>query len=113
MYPSVAQFQHGGRFVKSLYLPRILLRALQDNSARFPILARIARDHLPVQGSSVASERVFSSAGLDDDKRRGKTAANTFGCLQFVKAHCKERRHREVLAEKIANDAQKAAWTSG
>ena len=89
------------------------LNTSQDNAARFPTLARIALDHLPVQGSSVASERAFSSAGLDDDKSRGKISATTFGRLQFVKAHSKEKRCRETLVEEAADDAQRVTWTKG
>ena len=35
-------------------------------------------DHLPVRAPSVPSERAFSSAGLDDDKRHSKISAETF-----------------------------------
>ena len=64
------------------------------------------------QSTSVASERAFSSAGLDDDKRRGQIAANTFGILQFVKGHRKEKRRRELVAEKAANITQRMTWTN-
>ena len=66
-------------------------------------------DH-PIQGSSVASERAFFSAGLDDDKRCGEISANNVGCLQFVKAHCRGERHREIVAKKLESDVQRAAW---
>jgi hypothetical protein len=38
------------------------------NSSRFPVLARLARDVLPILVSTVASESVFSTSGriLDD-----------------------------------------------
>ena len=62
--------------------------------------------------TSVASERAFSSAGLDNDKRRGKISANTFGSLQFVKAHCKEKRRWELMAEKVMDDTQRVIWTN-
>ena len=91
-------------------LPWILTEQFVEQCHQVPTLAKIALDHLPVQGSSVASERAFSSAGLDDDKRRGGISANNFGCLQFVKAHCRGERHREIVAEKLESDVQRAAW---
>jgi len=78
---------------------------------RYPVLAQIAHDYLPVQGSSVPSERVFSSAGLDNDKRRGKTLPEMFGTLQFVKKHYKDTRRREVGSVKAAEEITRTAWT--
>lgn len=81
------------------------------NAARYPVLAQIARDYLPVQGSSVASERAFSSAGLDDEKRRGRILADTFGTLQFVKTHYKDLRRRDCALQKATEESTRAAWT--
>ena len=45
----------------------------------------MARDYLAIQGSSVASERAFSSAGLTDDIRRNHTETEAFGKMQVLK----------------------------
>jgi hAT family C-terminal dimerisation region len=44
----------------------------------------MARDYLAIQGSSVASERAFSSAAISDDLQRNKTETKAFGNL-----HCR------------------------
>jgi hypothetical protein len=44
---------------------------------------------LAIQGSSVASERAFSSAGMTDDLRCNWLEAEAFGKLQILKyAYC-------------------------
>ena len=45
----------------------------------------MARDYLAIQGSSVASERAFSSAAISDDLRCNKTESKAFGNLQVLK----------------------------
>ena len=45
----------------------------------------MARDYLAIQGSSVASERAFSSAAISDDLRHNKTETKAFGNLQVLK----------------------------
>ena len=40
---------------------------------------------MAIQGSSVASERAFSSAGMTDDLRRNRLEAEAFGKLQILK----------------------------
>lgn len=52
---------------------------------QYPTLSRIARDYLAVQGSSVASERAFSSTGITDDLRRNRLETEAFGKLQILK----------------------------
>jgi hypothetical protein len=83
----------------------------QANAARYPILAQIACDYLPVQGSSVASERAFSSAGLDDDKHRRRISADVFGTLPFVKTYYKGLRRQDSTSLKTTEEAIRAAWT--
>lgn len=51
----------------------------------YPILARIARDYLAIQGSAVASERVFSGAGLTVTNRRNRLSARMISALQRLK----------------------------
>jgi hypothetical protein len=50
------------------------------------MLARIVRDYLAVQGSSVPSERAFSSGGLTGTRLRGRLAPRTFKVLQILKS---------------------------
>lgn len=61
------------------------------------MLAMMARDYLAVQGSSVPSECIFSSAARIDDDRRNSLLPKTFSAVQMLKSHCKAiRRHREL-----------------
>lgn len=46
----------------------------------------MALDYLPIQGSAVPSERVFSSSGLTGTDRRNRLARATFEALQILKA---------------------------
>jgi len=101
----------GGRSVYARVRELLNLNLGQANAARYPILAQIARDYLPVQGSSVPSERAFSSAGLDDDKRHGGVSAETFGILQFVKTYYKDLRRQEVATKRAKEEATRATWT--
>ena len=80
--------------------------------ARYRTLARIACDYLPVQGSSMPSERAFSSAGLDDDKRRRKISPDTFGTLQFIKTYYNDLRRQETASKKAAEEATRSTWTN-
>src|SRR6202040_1605270 len=52
----------------SVKLTNVLI--LQDNATHYPVLSRIALDYLPIQGSSVPCECIFSDVGLTDTKRR-------------------------------------------
>ena len=57
------------------------------------------------------SERAFSSAGLDDDKRRGRLSPETFGALQFVKTYYKDVRRQEVGSKKAEEEVARTTWT--
>jgi hypothetical protein len=46
----------------------------------------MARDYLPIQGSSTPSERAFSNASLTDSKHRNRLAPDTFEALQILKS---------------------------
>ncbi|KZT31683.1 hATC-domain-containing protein, partial [Sistotremastrum suecicum HHB10207 ss-3] len=80
-----------------------------DNSQRYPILARIALDVLPVQASSVACERLFSSAKLTATDLRSRLGTDEFEQLQLLKFAWKremfdmakenERYEEEVLVD--------------
>jgi len=53
---------------------------------QYPTLARIARDYLAIQGSSVPSERAFSSGGLTGTRLRGRLSPDIFEALQVLKS---------------------------
>ncbi|KAG2051505.1 hypothetical protein BDR06DRAFT_854678, partial [Suillus hirtellus] len=56
------------------------------HSLQYPTLACIARDYLPIQGSSVPSEQAFLSGGITSTVRCNGLAALTFSSLQLLKA---------------------------
>jgi hypothetical protein len=70
----------------------------------------MARDYLAIQGSSVASEQRFSSAGLTDDLRRSRLTPKHFSEIQVLKDHL-HARHRSRLAAAAAKDlAARQKW---
>lgn len=76
-------------------------------------MARVARDYLAIQGSSVASERKFSSAKMTDDYLRNRLSTWHFGQLQVLKDRFLDDRTKVSVAEKAAvtlHEAQKAQW---
>ncbi|KAG8699533.1 hypothetical protein FRC08_005261 [Ceratobasidium sp. 394] len=58
----------------------------------FPLIHRLAVDILPVQASSVSSERVFSSSKLTCTRERSRMAVGTVESLQVLKHSLKRRR---------------------
>ncbi|KAF8644227.1 hypothetical protein AX14_009480, partial [Amanita brunnescens Koide BX004] len=56
------------------------------HQSSYPTLAKIARDYLAIQGSSVPAEHAFSSAGLTDTVQHNRLSPETFGALQLVKS---------------------------
>ena len=56
------------------------------NSSRFPVWASLAKDYLSIMGSSVSSERAFSSAGITISKRRNRLKGDVVEALQFIKS---------------------------
>jgi hypothetical protein len=58
---------------------------LQHNRTAFPTLYRMALDVLPIQGSAVPCERVFSSAKLTVTPQRNKIGADMMEFLQMLK----------------------------
>ncbi|EIN03294.1 hATC-domain-containing protein, partial [Punctularia strigosozonata HHB-11173 SS5] len=62
-----------------------LLRYWQINKHSFPLLYRVALDILPAQASSVACERLFSSAKETDTLRRNRLSPAVMEALQFLK----------------------------
>ena len=58
----------------------------------------MARDYLPIQGSSTPSERAFSNASLTDSKQRNRLAPDMFEALQILKSSYRHG-HMTALAE--------------
>lgn len=58
----------------------------KHHQSQYPTLAKIARDYLAIQGSSVASERAFSSGGMTDAKARNQLSTEMFEALQILKS---------------------------
>jgi hypothetical protein len=52
----------------------------------YPIWASLAHDYLPIMGSSVSSERAFSSSGITISKRRNRLKGDVVEALQVVKS---------------------------
>ena len=59
---------------------------LQKHSTQYPVLARMARDYLPIQGSATPSERAFSNASLTDSQEQNRLESDTFEALQILKS---------------------------
>ena len=58
----------------------------------FPTLYAIALDYLPIQASAVPCERVFSSSGETDTKRRNRINPTLMEALQILKFSLKQER---------------------
>ena len=87
----------------------LMLILQQVNRTQWDIMGRIALDYLPIQGSSVPSERAFSSAAITDDPRRNTLSPDMFEALQLVKkAYNTDQLDPEVEAAKHAPKQ----WTS-
>lgn len=63
---------------------------LQQHAHKYPTIARIALDILPVMATSVPSERLFSSSGQTADDQRSRLGAERFEQAQIMKWHWKE-----------------------
>ena len=62
-----------------------ILKWWKDNQSQFPTLAKMARDYLAMQASSVPSERGFSKSGLTVSNLRNRLNPETVRylmCLQ-------------------------------
>ena len=59
---------------------------LQKHSTQYPVLARMARDYLPIQGLATPSECAFSNASLTDSKQRNRLTTEVFKALQNLKS---------------------------
>lgn len=62
----------------------------------------MALDYLAIQGAATAIERVWSSAGETDTKRRNRLSPARLEALQFLKAGYRRRREKKLSAEERA-----------
>ncbi|KIM75155.1 hypothetical protein PILCRDRAFT_13838 [Piloderma croceum F 1598] len=60
------------------------------HQTQYLTLAKIARDYLAIQGSSVPSEHTFSGGGLMDTKAQNQLSQETFEALQILKSCYKD-----------------------
>ncbi|THG95518.1 hypothetical protein EW026_g6148 [Hermanssonia centrifuga] len=77
------------------------------HSSQYPVLSRIARDYLAIQGSAVASERAFSSGGRTGTALRNHLASATFEALQILKSG-----YRDGIVSAVEAVAQAAKESS-
>ena len=75
----------GVRYLSINFTLILINTLLKINSSRFPVWASLAKDYLSIMGSSVSSERAFSSAGITISKRRNRLQADIVEALQFLK----------------------------
>ena len=92
----------------SVKLTNVLI--LQDNATRYPVLSHIALDYLPIQGSSVPCEHIFSDAGLTDMKHCARLLPENFGAIQTVKGKYKKERRRRQAQIDAKRAAEKNQW---
>lgn len=72
--------------------PDMRLMHFQDRRLRFPTLFQLAMDTLPVQGSAVACERVFSSAKRTVTDARNRLLPLSVEVRQILKFSLKNER---------------------
>lgn len=63
---------------------------IQENQLRYPRIFTLALDILPIQGSAVPCERVFSSSAETDTRRRNRTSPELMEALQMLKFFIKQ-----------------------
>ena len=76
----------------------ILTIHLQENRLRYPTIFALAMDILPIQGSSVPCERVFSSAKETMTDRRSRIQPELMEGLQLLKYSVKHGRSLSFTA---------------
>ena len=60
--------------------------SVQNHSEQYPVLAQMAQDYLPIQGSATPSKCMFSYTSLTDSKQHNWLALDTFEALQILKS---------------------------
>ena len=66
----------------------------KQNAGAYPVLAELAKTHLPLQATSAPSERVFSTASLVISAKRAGLGNEVAGKLLFLKQNWKH--HEEM-----------------
>lgn len=80
-----------GQYVsKFLLLNFICLLNIQEHAYKYPTVARIALDFLPVMASSVPSEQLFSSSGETADDQHSRLGPIRFEEAQVMKWHWRQ-----------------------
>lgn len=72
------------------------------HSSEYPQLSKMAIDYLAIQGSATPVERVWSSAGETDTKRRNRLSPTRLEALQFLKAGYRRRREKRMTIHERA-----------
>ena len=70
---------------------------------QYPILAQMARDYLPIQGSATPSKRAFSNVSLTDSKQCNRLTPDMFQGLQTLKSAYRNG-HMSAAAHTLSND---------
>jgi hypothetical protein len=87
---------------------------MQHHQSQYPTLSHMARDYLPIQGSSTPSERAFSSGGLTGTKQWNRLKTDVFKSLQLLKSAYRNghisaandaEQHLDALIAALHNDA--------
>ncbi|KIK18125.1 hypothetical protein PISMIDRAFT_81093, partial [Pisolithus microcarpus 441] len=68
------------------------LQFWQGKEKLFPTLYHMVMDYLPIQGSAVPCEQIFSSSAETDTKKRNKIRPALMEALQMLKFHRKKSR---------------------
>jgi len=76
----------------------LLMRQKQENQLHYPTFFLTALDYLPIQGSAVPCERVFSSAKETMTDRRNRICEKLMEQLQMLKFSFKNGRHLDFSA---------------
>jgi hypothetical protein len=61
----------------------------KENSIRFPVLSKMAKDYLAIQAASIYSEKIFSGGALNVTKLRNALHSNTVRELICLKSWLK------------------------
>jgi len=78
----------------------------KHNEYRFPVLARMARDYLCIQGTSTSVERLFSAAGNVITEKRNRIGAQTASALLCLGSWYKEQELKEDPIESPRNEGE-------
>ncbi|KAL4254558.1 Zinc finger BED domain-containing [Pleurotus pulmonarius] len=84
--------QEVNAYLAEVSRPTGILMFWQENQLQLPTLFALAMDILPIQGSSVPCERVFSSGKETMSARRNRISPELMECLQMLKFSIKQGR---------------------